>query len=295
MRALRLLPLFVCLGALALVPQALAAEPFFPRAGSHAYDVRHYDVHLAYRSGGRVRAAATIGASANRQLDQFSLDFFGPRVTAVEVDGMTARFKRGAVKLRIFPTEPIAAGSRFSTVVSYAGVPPTITDADGSQEGWYPTNDGVLAVGEPRGTAAWIPCNNIPTDKASFQFEVSVPSGLKAVANGRLREVRRGGGLTHYSWVESAPTSTYLAVLDIGRGRLVKTQADGLPSWTLVDPRMQQQSGLVLADCRGSSVSRARPSAPTRSPRPARSLTTHRSSVMRWRARAGRSTPSSPT
>lgn len=92
LRALRLLPLFVCLGALALVPQATAAEPFFPRAGSHAYDVRRYDVHLAYQSGGRVRAATAINAVANQQLDQFSFDFFGPRVGAVEVNGETARF-----------------------------------------------------------------------------------------------------------------------------------------------------------------------------------------------------------
>jgi aminopeptidase N len=248
LRALRLLPLFVCLGALALAPEATAKEPFFPRAGSHAYDVSRYDVHLAYRSSGRIRATTTIAAIATQQLDQFSFDFFGPRVSVVEVNGETARFERGAGKLRIFPPEPLAAGSGFSTIVRYAGTPPKITDADLSQEGWYRTDDGVLAVGEPQGTAAWIPCNNIPTDKASFQFEVSVPSTLKAVANGRLRTAKREGGRTRYSWVEPTPTSTYLAVLDIGRGRLVKTRADGLPAWTLVDPRLARQSRLVLAE-----------------------------------------------
>ena len=47
-------------------------------------------------------------------------------------------------------------------------MPPKIVDPDGTQEGWYPTDDGALAVGEPQGTAAWIPCNNIPGDKATL-------------------------------------------------------------------------------------------------------------------------------
>jgi hypothetical protein len=42
--------------------------------------------------------------------------------------------------------------------------------------------------------------------------------------------------------------SSYLAVLDIGRGRLVKSGSERLPSWTLVDPRMERRSRLVLAE-----------------------------------------------
>jgi aminopeptidase N len=42
--------------------------------------------------------------------------------------------------------------------------------------------------------------------------------------------------------------SSYLAVLDIGRGRIVKSRVGKLPAWTLVDPRMVRQSRLVLAE-----------------------------------------------
>jgi hypothetical protein len=41
--------------------------------------------------------------------------------------------------------------------------------------------------------------------------------------------------------------STYLAVLDIGRGRLVRGKAGAEPTWTLVDPRLAQGSRRVLA------------------------------------------------
>lgn len=250
LRTPRFLFLLACLGFLGLASQASASEPFFPHAGTHAYDAREYKVKLAYKQGrgGRIQATTTIVANANRQLTDFSFDFFGPHVIRVRVNGEDAKFGRQKGKLIVFPRRPIARGSRVVTNIRYAGKPPTVTDPDGSREGWYPTDDGALAVGEPQGTAAWIPCNNIPTDKASFSFDVTVPNGLKAVANGRLMRTDRQDGNVRFRWREKAPMSTYLAVLDVGRGRIVKTRAGKLPAWTLVDPRMLKQSHLVLAE-----------------------------------------------
>jgi aminopeptidase N len=222
-------------------------EPFFPSAGSRAYDAFSYDVRLAYRGDGSIRASTAIKALATKRLTEFSLDFFGPRVSAVRVNGRPARFSRGHGKLRVRAAHAVPKGTVLAATITYAGTPPRVTDPDGSSEGWYRTDDGALAVGEPQGTAAWIPCNNVPDDKAEFRFEVSVPAGLKAVANGRLRGVERRGGRTTYTWEEPAPMSTYLAVLDIGRGQLLRGEAGGEPTWTLVDPRLAQGSQRVLA------------------------------------------------
>ncbi len=244
MRSTRLSLLLCLLGSVLCIPgtAAAASEPFFPKAGSHDYDVSDYRVRLAYepRHGGRVRATVRITATALRKLDGFfSLDFLGPRVTRVEVGGRAANFEREGAKLGVFfPDREIPKGRTFSTTVSYRGVPPKVTDPDGSEEGWYRTDDGVIAVGEPQGTAAWIPCNNVPRDKASFEFEIGVPAGLKAIANGRLGTVARSGDRARYTWVEPAPMSTYLALLDIGRGEIVKSRVGKLPAWTLIDPRL---------------------------------------------------------
>jgi aminopeptidase N len=223
---------------------ATAGEPFFPHAGSRAYDVRHYWVRLAYDAQTHgVHGFAELQARARSPLDRFSLDLFGLGVTAVQVDGAQARFGRSPGKLRITPPHPIAAGDAFAVRVHYGGVPRTLTDPDGSKEGWYPTDDGAIAVGEPQGTAAWIPCNDLPADKATFTFEIAVPAGLKAVANGRLgaRE-RMPGGRRFFAWVERAPMSPYLAVLDVGRGKLSRTTVAGRPAWTFVDPRLAAAS-----------------------------------------------------
>jgi len=226
-----------------------ANEPLFPQAGNRGYDALRYDVNLRYHpENGGVAATTSMNAEATARLGRFSLDFFGPKVSKVEVAGQAVDFKRTKGKLIVFAEQPIATGSRFAVRVEYSGIPPKITDPDGTAEGWYSTDDGVLAVGEPQGTAAWIPCNNVPSDKALFGFVVTVPKGLKAVANGRLEATLHGKGSTTYVWDGGPdPMSSYLAVLDIGRGRLAKTVVDGTPSWTLIDPRLEGASRPVLA------------------------------------------------
>ncbi|HEX5593217.1 MAG TPA: M1 family metallopeptidase [Solirubrobacterales bacterium] len=227
--------------------QKPADEPFFPHAGNRGYDATAYEVDLAYSRGGRIEAETTVSARATETLKRFSLDFLGPRVEQVRVAGAKARFHRRRGKLIVDLPEPVSRGDVFNATVSYGGVPPTITDPDGTEEGWYPTDDGVLAVGEPQGTAAWIPCDNVPGDKARFGFDVTVPGDLKAIANGRLFGTERRGGRTTYSWGEGRQMSPYLAVLDIGRGRLVRNGVAGHRAWTLIDPRLEKGSLPVLA------------------------------------------------
>ncbi|MEX2106930.1 MAG: M1 family metallopeptidase [Solirubrobacterales bacterium] len=248
--------LILCLAGLAFVGLVGAGatsakdadrDPFFPRSGSSAYDVSHYDVRLAYRPGNRwLNATATIEATARQRQRRFSLDLDGLTVTEVTVDGEPASFNRGRSKLKVEPDQRLRGGDEFTVAVHYRGRPGTITDPDGSEEGWYRTDDGALAVGEPVGTATWLPCNNSLTDKASFSFHLTVPRRLKGVANGRLVRVRAAGARRTFDWRESQPMAPYLALIDIGRGKLVRTTIGKLPAWTLVDPRLEQASRPAL-------------------------------------------------
>jgi aminopeptidase N len=237
-----------------LAPSAASAagppssEPFFPRSGNPGYDVSHYDVSLAYRPGnGRLRGTVTIAAKAKQRLGRFSLDLVGLRVTGATVDGEPTAVRRGRDKLKLAPEAPPAAHAEFTTVIHYQGHPRRVVDADGSSEGWIRTTDGAFGVGEPLGTAAWIPCNNVLRDKASFDFHVTVPERLKAVANGRLVGVSEEGRRRSFDWSAAEPMAPYLAVVDIGRGKLERSKAAGVDAWTLVDPQLEPASGEVLA------------------------------------------------
>jgi len=248
LRTFRLILLFICLAlpALACSGTAAAREPFFPHAGSRAYDVKSYDVRIGYNRSGRIRAKVQIALVPRQRLARISLDFRGPGVEKAYADAGRARFRQGKSKLVVTPSQPVSKGKVTTIEVEYEGMPPAIVDPDGTREGWVRTDDGALAVGEPQGTAAWIPCNNVPWDKATFKIATTVPRGLKAVANGRLvRTVPRPRAVT-YSWRESNPMSPYLAVLDIGRGKLQRHEIGGLHYWTLIDPRLARGSRLVV-------------------------------------------------
>ena len=241
------LALAALLAASASADQTESRDPFFPRSGNPGYDVSGYHLQLAYQPrNGRLNATATIAAVAGQRLSRFSLDLDGLKVTKVSVDGEPAGFSRGRGKLKVSPPVPPVPGREFTTVVHYQGKPGLLTDPDGSQEGWYRTDDGALAVGEPIGTATWIPCDNTLTDKATFSFEITVPRGLKGVANGRLTGVTRRGSQTVFSWSAEEPMAPYLAGIEIGRGKLVRGRIGATPTWTLVDPRLAADSWPVL-------------------------------------------------
>jgi aminopeptidase N len=236
-------------GTVAAAAQAptVPAEPFFPRSGNRGYDVTHYDVSLGYQPrSGELTARDVVEARATAGLDRFSLDLDGLQVTSVGVDGEPAGYSRGRGKVKIVPATPIAKGEAFSVELRYQGVPRKVTDPDGSTEGWYRTSDGAIGVGEPVGTAAWLACDNAPRDKASLDIQITVPAGLKAVSNGRLVSRQKVDRRVRWSWSEPAPMASYLALVDIGDGKLVQGRVGKLPTWTLIDPRLAKRSRAAI-------------------------------------------------
>lgn len=222
-------------------------EPFFPRSGNQGYDVKHYDVSLDYQPRrGMLTARDVIEARATAGLRKFSLDLDGLNVTAVSVDGEAAAYSRGRGKVKIVPAVRVAKGEAFTVELRYQGVPRKVIDPDGSTEGWYRTKDGALGVGEPVGTAAWLACDNAPRDKASLEIQITVPAGLKAVSNGSLVARRKTGGRVRWSWSEPTPLAPYLALVDIGKGKLVQGHVGKVPTWTLVDPKLVKASRAAI-------------------------------------------------
>jgi aminopeptidase N len=233
--------------ASAAAAPAQPTEPFFPRSGNRGYNVKHYDVSLGYQPrSGELTARDVVEARATSGLRKFSLDLDGLKVTSVAVDGEAAKYSRGRGKVKIVPKAPIAKGDAFTVVLRYQGQPRKVTDPDGSTEGWYRTTDGAVGVGEPVGTAAWLACNNAPRDKASFDIQITVPAGVKAVSNGRLVSRQKLDRRVRWSWSEPAPMAGYLALVDIGDGKLVTGHVGKLPTWTLVDPRLVKKSRAAI-------------------------------------------------
>ena len=213
-------------------------DPYYPTYGNGGYDVRSYDLDVAYDPAtDRLDGDATISARATQHLCSFHLDLVGLEVTDVEVDRRDATWTREGQELIVTPRRPLREGHRFTVEVTYGGVPVTFEiPGFGIPAGFMATTDGAIVAGQPEAATAWFPVNDHPIDKASYSFDVSVPDGYEVVANGVLRGQRSRHGWTTWRWVARDPMASYLATIDIGQWDVTTWRTDsGLPVYDAVD------------------------------------------------------------
>ncbi|MFI0481109.1 M1 family metallopeptidase [Actinomadura sp. 9N215] len=226
-------------------------DPYFPLEGNGGYNALHYSLDLSYDPDyDQLDGTVTVTARATQNLSAFNLDLSGMDVEGVTVDRRRADYKRRGQELTITPRKGLRKGSVFTAVVKYGGVPQTIVGSPivfGSPYGFLHTPDGAFVGGEPNGPSTWFPVNDHPSDKATYDYTLTVPQGLKAVANGRLTSHRssiasfsRRSAQTRaevFKWHEDSPMASYLTTIDIGKWDVKEGRTPGgVPNYTFVDP-----------------------------------------------------------
>ena len=117
----------------------------------------------------------------------------------------------------ITPREPIRNGDTFVVTVSHYVAVPTVPDNnDFSTEAFFYTPDGSATAGQPNFATYFLPSNDHPSDKATFDFRFDVPAGETAVANGVLTAKWTDRGRTHWVYVQRQPMATELVQLAVG-------------------------------------------------------------------------------
>ena len=223
-----------------------AGDPYFPLAGNGGIDVLHYDLDLDYTPAppapapieGRLDGVATIDLVATQDLDRFNLDLRGLTASRVTVGGKPMAFEQTENELVISPRPKLKAGTQKRVVVTYGGTTTRPTDIEGALYGWVTTRDGAMVVSEPDGSATWFPVNDHPTDKSTYSFEITVPEGLVAVANGLpAGEPATVDGTTTWYWDAPDPMAAYLATASVGDYVVNEyVAANGTPIFDAVDP-----------------------------------------------------------
>ncbi len=218
-------------------------DPYFPLEGNGGYDAQHYDLDLGFDpASGRLDGVVTMTARATQDLSRFDLDLQQLTVHRVTVDGHAAAFRHDGQELIITPRHGLRKNSRFAVSVAYGGVPQTIVGSPvvfGSPYGFVHTDDGAFMGDEPNASSTWFPCNDHPSDKASYTFRMTVPKNLSVIANGRLLSQRTRGDKATFVWNEPYPMATYLATADIGQWQFKNGRTpSGIPETVAVDPKL---------------------------------------------------------
>jgi len=128
-----------------------------------------------------------------------------------------------ANKLVITPRAPIKDGSTFTVVVNYTGKPGVHNDGDGTTEGWFQATGGSFVTTEPVGTEDWMPLNDYPAAKPTYDFFDTVNAGKTTIANGDLVSTRQNApdanfpaGSVTYHWHSAATIASYLVEDSVG-------------------------------------------------------------------------------
>ena len=209
-----------------------------PGLGDPRIDVRHYDVAVQATPGQATisgRAVLTLRATTAAPLRSFTLDFRGPKITKLTVDGKPATVHATAREITIEPAKPLTPGTDATLVATYAGAPDQAKFPGwGMPVGWQKDDEGGwFAMSEPNGTATWIPSNDHPSDKATWTVALDVPKGITGVSNGRLQgdgPTPSADGRQRWTWKETEPMAPYLVLAAVGHYDLQQSRFDGLHS-----------------------------------------------------------------
>lgn len=180
------------------------------------YHVRNYDLTLDWfdaitgslRWDGEVKMQ--IEATED-QVSQIELDAVKLITRNVRINGEeTGWDATDTLYLRIDLPTPLAKGETIDLDVDYT--------YDSRGEVGFISNYPYLAkqkftiytMSEPKDARYWVPCNDLPIDRATWTKTIKLPRGYVATSNGALTDSIISGDTVKYVWTHNFPMPTYL-------------------------------------------------------------------------------------
>jgi aminopeptidase N len=183
-----------------------------------AIDVQHYQFNLGLTDhSDTIKGTAVIDLKMLKRTTVLSFDLAninedgkGMDVLNVHVDDKDIAFIHSHDKLLIDLPAALKPGDDQNLVIQYQGIPSDgliISKSIYNKRTFFGDN-------WPNRAHYWLPCNDIPSDKASLEFIITAPEHYSIVSNGLQTEERFINDsikLTH--WKEDMPLPTKLMVI----------------------------------------------------------------------------------
>lgn len=209
------LPFFAAFLATAAL-SAGCSDPLL-ETGSRAYDVTRYEVEGAFdwssrTLGARVDVTLTLGEG---ELEALTLDS-RVDVEAVRIRGAgEAEFEvdpeKGLLAVSLEDAPDTGAGASVTLEIDYAAHPSDALNAIPPRKGDPVPSRALYTDSEPLDAPRWMPCNNVPSDRAFFSVAMKVDAAETLVANGtRVADEPAGAGLHRVKYETAWTLPPYL-------------------------------------------------------------------------------------
>ena len=192
-------------------------------------DILHYDLEIeVFREIEEIEGTTGIlMTSAGGTITDVRLDLRQLIADSVWDEGGSLIFHQDADSIFFTLSSPLSPGDTTEVFISYSGTP--------YHEAWggfwfhpyitYHIGVGVYTEGQCMGKCMF-PCWDFQNDKAAFDFHITCPDTLYAVANGDSAGVDYSGGLATYHWSFPQQMPTYLATIAVGEYAVLHDSTD---------------------------------------------------------------------
>jgi aminopeptidase N len=188
-----------------------------------AYNVTFYELDVDVDPVSKsITGSVRVVADAVHPLDQLVLDLDTTFTVQGVYDraGVRRAFTHENGRLQVSLGKLYQPGSRLDYVVSYSGQPRVAANPPwGGGFTWAQTSDGqpwISVSCQTIGADIWWPVKDHPSDRPdSVGVRITVPKGLVAASNGRLRGIHETDEKTTYNWFMGSPINPYNVSLNV--------------------------------------------------------------------------------
>lgn len=172
-------------------------------------DIKHYDISIdlidcltpPYKKA--FEAEMILKGTAVSETGTLELDAFSYSLSITEVTGNTSGYFHSDNLLRIKLDRTYATGEEYELRIRYK-------HKDVFDSAFYSFDGMVYTDCETAGARRWLPCNDVPTDKATMSITARVPAGVQFCSNGILIDSASNRDIVTYRYESKDPVPTYL-------------------------------------------------------------------------------------
>ena len=196
-----------------LSPPYINIPPNYISDAQYKIDVLHYDLNLnLFPKEKLLKGDVTItGILKDKNVPKIDFNLYdNMKVENLTLNGKNNSFSQEDTQLSI-PIYEMNSDT-FVVEIVYSGKPKKIGFASfvfGEING----KSATYSLSEPTYASTWFPCNDMPSDKATMDMEITNDSIYTSASNGLLVSKETKDGRTTYHWKTNYQISTYLISL----------------------------------------------------------------------------------
>lgn len=182
-----------------------------------ALDAIHYSIKIDLDTKKKIiNGDVTITLKINDPMAKYiPLNFYDNlKVKSVKINGSEANYGRDE-KILSVQRKSLEQDSVDVRII-YSGTPKSLGFGSFNFE-THQNHPFVYTLNEPVFASTWMPCIDLPDDKAQADIFINNDSCCVSLSNGKLVEIRTAGSKKIYHWKTIYPISTYLIAIYSGK------------------------------------------------------------------------------